>query len=531
MSHRRRLAGLDLSPLTRAAFRGNPRDAVQRLLERVAKMMNCYGCVLWQATDDANPWATPPQGALFMLGTWFPENATFGIHNLKFDKSLAGECIKNRAPKIEPNIPTTDAEFKNHAFLKLHQLTQTLVAPLEYQEDGPGKIGAISLYRQTSQVPFDPEGIEQLKHVLSVLPTLVEASRKSARLELMERVSAAFQTPSRETLRQVKQPFQSALNKVASAITQTFHTSEAMILLRDSPSDAEQFRSWAANAPPFLKQKLGRKLHHPSVVEQSFTSLCLVARRSVRVLNLSDPARDVEWWNRHGFPLFRWSKVKEVERDARKVLGIKPRATLPPLSFLAVPILNGDELIGAFRCWVPRPGLAYFSKADERLLEAVASQVGHSWKAHQREIRVAEEAEAWQAAAQEFVARPDQACQKLGQDDNEGVAAIAALRLADNLFSDSVINDIRLIDEESQQLYAAYIPVRPKDSQLSTTQWKHCFDGRLSLTDTTGDPAVEAVAGRLAACRTLPKHGVDATGSNGSTIRQHRPRHTFASAA
>ena len=35
----------------------------------------------------------------------------------------------------------------------------------------------------------------------------------------------------------------------------------------------------------------------------------------------------------------------------------------------------------------------------------------------------------------------------------------------------------------------------------------------------------------LAACRTLPKHGVDATGSNGSTIRQHRPRHTFASTA
>jgi signal transduction histidine kinase len=494
----------DFSALTRAAFQGNSRDAVQRLLQRVAKMMGCYGCVLWQATDDANPWGVKPTGALFMLGTWFPNKATFGIHNLRFDRSLAGEAIIGRRMKIYPNILKTDAEHAGHAFLKIHRLTQSLVAPLEYQETGPGNIGAISLYRQTGAQPFDQESEVHLSQILSILPTLIEVIRKGARLALFERVSAAFQTPNREDLRAEQQqhrmkPFQAALNKAAAAIAQTFHTSETMILLRDVPTDSVGFRSYAVSAHSFLKKKLGKRIHPADASEESFTSLCLASRLPVRVLNLSDPSGDVEWWNRNGFPEFRWRKAKEVERDARMVLGIKPRGALPPLSFLAVPILSGDELIGAIRCWVARPGLAYFSKSDQKLLEALASQVAQAWKSHEREASMAEEAAAWRAAAKEFDPRAEQLYQKIGSDmpeSRESAAAIAALHLTDRIFSSSLINDIRLIDETKQELFSAYIPRRPQKHQLSAKEWRKRFDQALSLSRDANERAVQAVASR-----------------------------------
>jgi signal transduction histidine kinase len=459
--------------------------------------MKCYGCVLWQATDDANPWGVKPTGSLFMLGTWFPKGASIGIHNLRFDDSLAGTAVLSRRMQDYPDIRPTKVEHRYHTFLELHELNQTLVAPMHYHEEGAGAVGAISLYRKASAPRFDDESKAQLATILEVLPTLIASSRQAARLELLGRVGQAFNLTANRGKGPL--PFRRALSKITTAISHAFHTCEAMVVLRVSERDDENFRcgaaTWARTAPTALRKRLSERVHRAVATDRSFTSLCLTARLPVRVLDLSKPQADIKAWRALGFTDFGWGKVEQVEADARAVLGVNKTATLPPLSFMAGPILHGDELIGAVRCWVPRLGLAYFSHADEQLLEAVAAQIAQAWKADQQRRSVEIETAAWRMAAETLVERDP--LQYGGEHSGEVSAmCIDALNLADQVFSTSLVNDVQLLDHGTNELVSAYRPVLDPARRLQGSAWDAKFKRGLSVDRASPDPAVSAFRSR-----------------------------------
>jgi hypothetical protein len=123
---------IDLSPLIKVAYKEHARDATERFLKKLAEMLNCYGCILWQGTEGCNPKSKPPIGGLFMLGTWFPKSATFGIHNLELEDTVAGSVVLKQKPCIVNNIRKGGGKHANHPFLIRHKINKTLAAPFRY---------------------------------------------------------------------------------------------------------------------------------------------------------------------------------------------------------------------------------------------------------------------------------------------------------------------------------------------------------------------------------------------------------------
>lgn len=476
-----------LPKLVRAALGKNARDCVGDMLEVVIQAMQSSGAVLWQATEGAKPKADPPQGCLFMLATAFPGLGSFGIHNLDFENTIAGQAVRQVTSKIVNDIRKNGGKHKDHPFLVQHGLNKTIALPFNYKGGNPG---AVTIYRKADAPDFTDSDTSLLKRIFKEVPELLAAAQKRARQELLEKTGEIFKELEEPSSAAPDIRWKKALKKLCDQIDNLFHTAETSIIL-EQKDEGKKFFAQASKAGTAHRKRIRREYGVGKEPENSFTDACLTLKRSVRIFDLRQPEAEIAEIRSKGLPKFHWRPNPTLEADAREALGPSyfgdPAPDLPPLSFLAVPVMVGQRLHGAIRCWIATPPISYFSSQDEQLLEFVADQLGRQCELRRREEGFAAELTSWRKISDVFHSKrkySSQFTRPMGCRETIDEFSVGCLNLLEEVVKGADLNALWLLgaqDNTLQCVSAPWIHDSPDADGNAITQWTSYVNQRLIL--------------------------------------------------
>lgn len=383
--------GTDEAQLLHAAL-GEGRASISEMLKCVSRLMDSFGCVLWQAHPDSVLDPSNPKGALFVLASWFPTppEQIFAIHDLSFD-SATGRAVLTRAGEIEANLRASGGKTNSILFFDEHAISPMCTVPLTYAD---GSRGALNVYRTIkpqsttdgSAGEFNECDLVRLTALAKLVPTLYAATRDRESLKLVQSIDAIF-NEARTTVHpdaQSAEQIRSILRKVCEAVAKTFHSLEVSLILQDRhPKTANALNQSA-------KYEVQASTWDAAVEQPSYdaseddgiTGWVLSTASAVHLFDLLD-LTDNERKQRinERYPNLNWKKHDTFPDRVRKRLGLKPDYPFfPPLSFMAAPVMSGTTLLGVLRCSTASIEPYYYSHYELSMLKLVTPLIGRYWE-------------------------------------------------------------------------------------------------------------------------------------------------------
>ncbi|HEX7957627.1 MAG TPA: GAF domain-containing protein, partial [Pyrinomonadaceae bacterium] len=264
-------------------------------------------------------------------------------------------------------------------------------------------------------------------------------------------------------------PVRAGLVKVCDAVARTFQAVEATIFLEDRLEAENVFNLFATTWPTWSQEK---KRYLPRK-DEGLTGWVLEERKPVRIFNLATFAEDRDNLRR-SYPGIEWKDSLRIRQSASEILGLQKDA-LPPLSFMAAPILKGERVLGAIRCCTSRRAPWFFVERQLAVLTLVAAQISRFWSDWQQHQEEQEENQSWETLVTDI--------SKLNHRVQDALARGAlteddlyerTLRLAKRVIRGADILDIRLHDKQRGHLYFA----KPKIGSAWTRGSKQEIEAR-----------------------------------------------------
>ena len=426
------------------ALRQDKLSGLSEMLRAIAEAVDAYGCVLWQVAPGSNLEANPAQGSLFVSAQWLRDESYIALYNLSLE-SISGRALRTKTPI---NVPDILGEPPNLTpFLETTRIRTMCSVPITFVD---GIRGTVNLYRNVSQ-PFTEKEVRTLEELASLVPALHQTIRDKVSLNLISSIDEIINAAE---LRSKDRPLslshtKSVFAAMCARIATTFDCIEASLFLRSNPETPKEYELMATTWPgPF------KKTSYRSSTAEGITGWVLVKSRPVKIFDLANFDRDRIEINKT-YPNLRWQDSLEIKSTAHGMLGLPKNTDLPPLSFMAVPIVVGTDVLGAIRCSTSK-GPYYFSDRELDLLTLVAAQVGRYASNWLGRLKIQQENESWRALVR-GVSRLNRFVQaELTRDmPNELRILNEALKLTSNVIHGAEIMDVRLFDARTNELYFA----------------------------------------------------------------------------
>lgn len=430
-------------------------SGISEILKQVANAMNAFGCILWQVDPDISLENPPANARLYVIAEWFPNDQSAAIHDLLLFHSLSGEAVLNNKTINVKEIATDDRVYKAK-FLYRTGIESFCTIPISFRE---GVKGALNLYR-TSDPPFNEDEVEKAENFAAVLPALYEVIRNEVSLSLVKSIDdlllnmepytpgSPFTKPLTEPYEQrLKQRVKIVIQKLCELVSESFGSLETSVFLEDRLRAPGLYQLTATNWPKALKQRSYRKRG------KGLTGWVLTNSKPVKIPNLANFDRDREIYRRRYFSL-TWADSLDIKNNLPEPLKIKYAGGLPPLSFMAVPIMNGNNVCGVIRCCGSSKGSYYFGHPELNLLVMVASQISRVWNDF---MTVLEENGAWRNLFESIKDLNAFVYQEM-KHGNPSIQSIfeEALWIGQNVIDGAEILDIRLVKENELEFVAKY---------------------------------------------------------------------------
>jgi signal transduction histidine kinase len=427
------------------ALRQHRLSGVSEILKEIAHAVDAFGCVLWQATPDSKLDAQPPEGSLFVLSQWLEDNSFVALYDLPL-KSVSGEAILTQAPvnvhDIFEHPLNVLTPFQRDAGIK----TMCSV-PITFLD---GVRGTVNVYRNVA-MPFSSEEVQTVAQFASLVPALYETVRDKVSLDLISSIDeiinkAEFQSRNHTlSLDEIKVVFKA----IAEQMGVIFNSLEVSLFLHVNLETPGLYELMATTWPIEIKKTI-----YSGDKEEGVTAWVLCERKPVKIFDLVNFDRDKEEIAKT-YPDIVWCDSLIIEPSARDLLGVNRAAQLPPVSFMAAPIVNGDEVLGVIRCSRVQGGPSYFDDRDLNLLILVAAQVGRyaaNWLSRREMQR---ENESWRALVRS-VTKLNQFVQKelMREKPDELRIFEEALKLTSTVIPGAEIMDVRLLNKEGELYFA-----------------------------------------------------------------------------
>ncbi len=487
-----------LPKLLKAALGKNARDCIRDMLEVTIRSLDASGAVLWQATEGAEPKASTPTGYLFMLATAFPGIGSFGIHNLDFEETIAGKTVRDWMPSIVNDIRKDGGRYKDHPFLRRHDLNKTIALPFKFRD---GTLGAVTVYRTADSADFKKADTTVLKKIFQFIPELLAAAQTRARQELLEKAGDIFKAEDSASDQSATsaRAWKASMQRLGNLIANLFHTAETSIIL-SSVDKPDVFKAIAIHSTPTHKKRIRLETWRVNTNAVSFTEACLTVKRSIRLFDMRQPQAEVGDLKKNGLPGFRWSMENNLDKDAAEALGVSFESDSSlestPLSFLCVPVKAGKRIHGVIRCWIATPPISYFSRQDQHLLELVADQLGRQCELRMRNASFATEVSAWRKISLVLNSRGQYRSPQnrpMGRTESLDEFTLGCFNLLDEIAKTADLNALWLLDESGKDLVCSLVPWIQDSHGANAqdiTKWSEYMNQRLPL---LGDsPAAQA---------------------------------------
>lgn len=427
--------------LIQAALQGDAREGITNLLKEIATITESFGCVLWRATEGAEP---PDKGELTMLAGWFnADNSFLGINRIPFRGRVTGAAAEH-GWGLDNDLSGHKNPSSNEPFLKQHEMNKAAACRFEFMS---GRLGVVTLFRQKGDLAFEEEtDIRLLQEISEVLPFLYNGSRQKASYGLLKEVGKILREarnvskPGKTTSAKMRME---VLRNVGAVVTKTFHSIEASIFLDDETKRGRFACAFTSEGP---HAEMVLKTTYEPTLDGGFSALCLYAREAVRVHDTQEPQPELEYWQGKQ-PEFRDVQTPELPVLVKEHLG-NPNPP-PPFSLMVVPLISDGEMLGFLRCWVARTGPSYYSSDDSELLQLVADYLSQTLAAWRQEYRTLERRRRDAEAFKDLT----KAGYTIGKKEGERDIFVAALGMVVRLMPEATFNTIRLRRADPDELY------------------------------------------------------------------------------
>ncbi|MGB8508128.1 MAG: GAF domain-containing protein [Pyrinomonadaceae bacterium] len=354
--------------LFQTALEQSERSGLPKILEKLAEMAGACGCILWQVATEAGG----AQGKLFVLADWFPDERRYlRLHDIPLrDDSAIGRAILSRSV-----ITASDQQDRNpyggpNVFLIEPSINSVCAVPIAFHD---GAVGAVSLYR-ASERPFSEDEVAWVEELARMVPGLYQAHRDRVSLNLLAKVNEILHKAEVAADGSVvpKESVCADVRQICKHVGDSFNCVETSIFLEDSIDNPGLYELSATTHPgAFDRLAYGRD-------SSGLTGWVLRHAKPVKIFDLASFEREREDIQRL-YPEMEWNYLEHTVALACETFNFGSVRELPPLGFIAAPIMMGGKVHGVIRCSIARRGPYYFAERELSLLKIVAAQLGRYW--------------------------------------------------------------------------------------------------------------------------------------------------------
>jgi signal transduction histidine kinase len=421
-------------------------SGLSAMLRTIAEGINAYGCVLWQVTPGSKLNGNSQVGYLFALAEWFQDDRTF-VDYLPIT-SVTGEAIAHQETISITDVYKETRIFHGDPFLQQMSIQTLCSVPITLLD---GARGALNLYRKDPTPFTDPE-VERVKEIANLIPILFQTISDKISLQLIQRITGILHESDRQSPEVIpsKTEIKSILQRVCNEISKTFQCVEASIFLEDYYEATSSYEPLATTWPDSIKPLTYEKYGGGGI-----TGWILANLRSVNIFDLAHFDRDKEVIQ-HTYPGLDFTDSISLRSRIRQFLNLAPDDTLPPLSYMATPVISDRQVQGILRCCIRRESPYYFSDRELNILTLVAAEIGQYWHIWLNRREVQQENESWRIFIQSIARLNSFAHNELIKERPDELNIFAeALKVASNVIEEAGVMDIRLLDEQKGELYFA----------------------------------------------------------------------------
>lgn len=353
-----------LSSLIETSLAQDKLSGLSNIIGIIASSIDAPIAILWQV-------APPPESeSLFILAEWFkePVNIPTYFHRLKKNKAITTwKAISENEPQAKYNLTKNDSEFFGEFGVQ-----SLLSIPLKTKKS----IYALNFYWTTENKLTKKESDKSIKKAQFLANSLLGFYQS-----LTEKVSYSLLGNSSELLSQLNNQetnsdYQYITEKICSLISETLQAQEVSLYLSEVPDSNDpifklQATTWT-NANIVTERRLNQ--------DDSLTGWALTNQKNIMIFDLSTYDSCKKQYEEYYPNLDRATeKEKSREKSIRLVLKISDKYNLPPLSFIAIPIIYAGKTLGVIRCCAAKKAPYYFSEQKLHLLGLVANQIAPAW--------------------------------------------------------------------------------------------------------------------------------------------------------
>jgi GAF domain-containing protein len=440
------LSGSPIANLVETTLDQHERSGIAEMLRCIANEMKAYGCILWQVAPGASFDGNTPQDHLFMLAEWFDGNQGSALHYLPLNKSVTGEAVLSQQAVNVESVWSDERVNKDDPFLKQAGIETMCSVPIKLRDEAKG---AVNVYRNVPE-PFKEDEVRQATELAALVPVLYQTIRNEFSFRLMDEVNKLFDDTERSGSDEPlsKERMQGIIKKVCGLVTDSLKCVETSIFLENRLVLPEVYEVMGTTWPGSFKKTKYQK-------GEGMTGWVLANAEPVRVLDLANFERDKDAINRD-YPGINPTDALDIKTTIREIRGLGPKDQLPPLSFMAAPIVKGEKVYGVIRCSVANEGPYYFADRELILLRLVAAQISRYWSNWLNRRELYEEVNSWRAFLKSLGKLNTFVRKELTREEpDENRIYAESLRVSSTVIEGAEIMDVRLLDEQTRELYFA----------------------------------------------------------------------------
>lgn len=365
-----------------------------QLLKTLATNFDAQVAVLWEENQN---------NRLYVLAAWTVNGMIFAVHDVAPDSCPSGEAITTQVPQRKSGINWAPGSPHHQWLLNHLNITSTCAVPIKFTDpkdprEGNRPVrGVLTLYRNST--PFTAEEEAQLVRVSEGITLCYRSIRERTSLGLLQAVE--------RNLREAETALQSCeidlgtargtFQKLVEQVGGIFRCEEVSLFLHDGLENPNLFyrvgTTWTQDVDT---EPLSPAENH------GCTRWVLYHHRPVLIFDLLHFDKNRKHYQEL-YPGIVWKDSLDLAKRSRErlrgqmALGesdlLSGQFHIPPLTYMAVPILDKGVVRGVLRCSGVKfspgfPGPYYFTKRDLQLLELVSSQISRFWAAsiHHRQV-------------------------------------------------------------------------------------------------------------------------------------------------
>jgi signal transduction histidine kinase len=445
----------ELIGLVTEALQQDRLSGLSQVLMSIARTVDAYGCILWEAWPDSVFDPTAPSGRLSVLAESFADGRICALLDLPLARSFTGSAVLKGKTQVTQDITDDPRVFLDagDSFLKAAGIRRICSVPVQLSEGGRG---ALSVYRQDDALWSEDE-IDCVEKIAALLPALYRTLHDKVGLSLLRRV--------KDTLDKVNffgasvlntEGMRGILGTACRLIAEAFDCLETSLYLEDARAGSGVFEMMATTWPAGPQ----RPRYRPGQ-DEGLVPWVITKDRDVVIFDLRHFERDLESIHQE-YPGLTWSGQEALQAAVRKHWKLQDEDPLSPMSFIASPVRAGGSVVGALVCFVAKSGPYLFGRRELALLSLVASQLGQRWRAWLISRAIEEENQSWRNLVRSITELNHFVHEEL-QDPNPNERRIfnRALNVTQSVIHGAEISDVRLLDPQTRELYFAELRGEP----------------------------------------------------------------------